>query len=418
MTLRLCALLMLVFPVLHSCSEAQEALPAPDPVAQDSLRLSYNFISYQLTYHRLLMLHLRASVARDTGSEAYRAYRATVQPLFAALDAATDSVSNRQALHRLYSEHRTLATFVKHYSEDAFPPLADAPKEIHQIRTRPPGHNPAIEYNMEHAAMSVLSVFHRPCNTSVPFYECSRTDMSLLPETEAKLLLRLFRGTLFFKKGFHYLANREFHAGIEWLHAQPNAELVSSKQVLNLPMYSNGAMHTYLSGLFHAMRGSNKLFIDSAFAATATADLDQFNSSVKTLGLSNELAWSVEAYSAMQRGNSIAAIAATEQLKNSAELTPSERSQLQAAIDYLEHRDPETVLKDIYTRHFVGNLLTRHLFAKGAAANWPALCQQTQSINVEAALAAIEQSAHFMRQMQVFTQRDSTAVAAHQGLPT
>ena len=345
-------------------------------LAEDRAKLAKSLDSFELTYYRSVIIGIRTAASSDTTGMAKAILKARQLAHHLHRNNATDTASAEGPnVVKLYLDYRDVAEFVKNTDEDEFPTLQEGLAALYQ---RPESRDPLLQgdekaraQNMEHATLSVLTTAYPPLGKSIPLYECSKTNPALIPNSDLKMLLHLFRGSVFMVHKLNYLAEYEITEGIAWQEAHPDGPYPESQSYLSAAGIEPAHAATSVHGLLYLLRGSDRLMMKRAIDhERAMSDLRVFVDDAHKIGLNNELVHAVEAYLAMEEGNKEAAIEALSKLRTSDLLTEDERSEIDASIEYIQSREEGAPLNSVQDKVFLGKVVSRWVYRKAQNVDW------------------------------------------------
>ena len=291
-----------------------------------------------------------------------------------------------------------LRAFVKAHDEDDFPTFieGDAIRSGDPVLTfvngreatlMPPLEGEAKQYlqSIEHTLISAFLFVDRSQYTTrgMMLYECSRSNMAMLPDSEPKAWLQLVRGFLFFDRGLPYLAEKEYSDNLDWLYRVPDVELPITRTIMIWAPMFTGEKYTPTVVLPNDLAYRVQLLQNHLLRAIVRSSMKRKVDEERTLqdfeaivrvareaGLDNELVWAVEAYLFLEQGNTDNALRSMQKLRNSPWLGDAERKTIDKSIRYLEKREPGKAMNGLYDRGSMGQLLFQYFLAKAKDQDW------------------------------------------------
>lgn len=346
--------LSLVFLFAGCSSEkTDEAL-----LEQDRVALNENLISGKVVPYKFVKLMIRGYASEDTTSPKFKAFKKDsdqlVQKMMKLNHADDLSVKDYWAMYQIYDQ---MDEFVTQTDEDEFPVIVDAfrkfwdeTKSTHYFK----GKEKAAQEAIEHAFLTVLAMASSSLGSEIALYECSETDIELLPDSELKSNLRFLRGFVFMQKGLYYLAENEYTNNLEWLKKNKDIDLSYTMNAMQLGTFDKKQSYVAYRAMNHLYRGIDRLMMERDIDhERALKDFEQVLKDCKTLKIDNELVWTIDVYVQLEKGNKDKVIISLNKLKKSKLLTQDDKALIDECIGYLKKDDPETALKEVYDKVFM-----------------------------------------------------------------
>ncbi|MCV6629509.1 MAG: short-chain dehydrogenase [Flavobacteriaceae bacterium] len=352
---------------------------------KDKRELVENLDSYKVTSYKFGKILIRASAEKDTISSEFQHFKSDLDRIFN--KAVKYDLENPESLSVLdyvsiYRDYKKMEDFIMETDEDIFPTLLDVfnvtyGDSISKQRAYLKGEEKVYLQNIEHAVLSAIVILSKDMGKEVSLYECSKTNPSLLPDSEIKTLLRYFRGFLFYEKELYYLSEYEITSNIDWLNNNKGVDLPYTRAMFQWGNLNNEQTHIGIHSLNHLFRGFDRLMMESEMdEKRALEDFEVFLKDAKEIGLNNEIVWSVEIYLYLKNEENEKAIAALTHLKTSSLLSSEDKERIDESIEYVKGRKPGKVLNGFYDKYFLSKIATKYMFSILSNINWKKLMKK------------------------------------------
>ena len=324
----------------------------------DRVALNENLISGKVVPYKFVKLMIRGYASEDTTSSKFKAFKKDsdklVQKMMKLNHADDLSVKDYWAMYQIYDQ---MDEFVTQTDEDEFPVIVDAfrkfwdgTKSANYFK----GKEKAEQEAREHAFLTVLAMASSSLGSEIALYECSETDIELLPDSELKSNLRFLRGFVFIQKGLYYLSENEYTNNLEWLKKNKDVDLRYTMNSMQLGSFDKKQSYVAYRAMNHVYRGMDRLMMERDIDhERALEDFEQVLKDCKTLKIDNELVWTIDVYVQLEKGNTDKAIVSLNKLKKSKLLTDDDKALIDECVEYLEKDDSETALKEVYDKVFM-----------------------------------------------------------------
>ncbi|WP_343635420.1 short-chain dehydrogenase [Fluviicola sp.] len=416
---KLLYLSLLLFLIACSSEKTDEELLELDRIA-----LNENLVSGKVVPYKFVKLMFRGYASDDTTSTKFKAFKRDSDKLvqkIMKLNRADDlSVKDYWAMYQLYDQ---MDGFVTQTDEDEFPVIVDAfrrfwdgTKSAHYFK----GKAKAEQEAREHAFLTILAMTSSSLGTEIALYECSETDVELLPDSELKGDLRFLRGFVFMQKGFYYLSENEYSNNLEWLKKNKNLDLRATINSMQLGQFDQKQAYAAFRAMNHLYRGVDRLMMEREIDhERVLEDFEQVLKDCKTLKIDNEAVWAIEVYVHLEKGENDKAIASLEKLKKSKLLTDDDKALIDESIEYLKKDDPETVLKDVYDKVFMLKIASAFTYNRLKDVNTNKLLKKSKTPNASKIAKKTEVLENAVDQIDGFsngeTLKEATKKAGEEG---
>ncbi|PCJ83425.1 MAG: hypothetical protein COA57_11365 [Flavobacteriales bacterium] len=374
----------------------------------DRERLEESLNGIILDYYKFLKVSLRVMPVLDTTIEEHRKIRELNDKLFPGMfDNSTSTtyvaeVTNKkntlQEATEFVSAYLALRKFARNHDEDEFPTLLEGQARLNgdslkimvngeMVYIWPPLEGEAKEslQSLEHILFSAFMLIDRSqqFSESILLYECSKSNMETLPESDLKAVLQMIRGILFFDQDLLYLSEKEYSENLNWLYENPNEELPITSTIFFWAPFFTGeyvgravvvpheAAYYALILTNHTLRAMSRLTMDREIDEERA--MEDFEAIVKTaheVGVQNEAVWSIEAYLYLHQEKSEETIVALKKLRDSELLSDDERKTIDEAIKYQEKREPGKALNGVYDKYFLNKIMIKYMYNKVKKQDW------------------------------------------------
>lgn len=375
---------------------------------RDQKKLERSLDGIVLDHYKFIKTGLRVMPVLDTTIAEHRMIKELVAKHFPGAfdeghsDGVQQEKQNRswelREISDFISAFLDLRAFVQEHDEDDFPTFleGDAMRSGDSVMTfvdgrevmrMPPLEGEAKQHlqSIEHTLFSAFMFADRSreFTKSMVLYECSKSNMDVLPGSDPRVWLQMVRGFLFFDQGLPYLAEKEYSENLDWLYRNPDADLPITRTILFwaplvtgekighpvvVPQRAAHQAQVLNNHLLRAVvRSSMKRKVDEE---RTMEDLEAIVRTAREAGLDNELVWAVEAYLHLEEGNTDEALKGMQKLRNSAWLGDDERKTIDRSIRYLEKREPGKAMNGLYDKSFMGELLLQYFYAKAKEQDW------------------------------------------------
>lgn len=325
---------------------------------QDRIALNENRISGKVVPYKFVKLMIRGYASDDTTSVTFKAFKKDsdklVQKMMKLNHADELSLKDYWAMYQIYDQ---MDEFVTQTDEDEFPVIVDAFRKFWDGTKSGnyfKGKAKAEQEAREHAFMSLLAMASSSLGSEIALYECSETNIELLPDSELKSNMCFLRGFIFMQKGLYYLSENEYTSNLEWLKKNKDIDLTYTVNAMQLGKFTKKESHTAYRAMNHLYRGIDRLMMEREIDhERALEDFEQVLKDCKTLKIDNEAVWAIEVYVHLEKGENDQAIASLNKLKKSKLLTADDKALIDETIEYLKKDDSETALKEVYDKVFM-----------------------------------------------------------------
>jgi len=369
-------LLILTFSCSNNDKTDQQLLE------NDKKALVENLASYKVTSYKFGKIIIRASAEKNTISPEFQSFKSDLDKIFNKV--IKYDLENPESLSVLdyisiYRDYKKMEDFIIQTDEDIFPTLIDAfnvtygtyGDSLSKQREYLKGEDKVYVQNIEHSVLSAIVILSKDLGKEVALYECSKTHLNLLPDSEIKTLLQYFRGFLFFEKGLYYLSEDEISRNIDWLNNNKEVELPYTRDMFRWGNLNNEQTHIGFHALNHLFRGFDRLMMKREIdEKRALEDFEMFLKDAKKIGLDNEIVWSVETYLYLKNEENEKAIIALTKLKTSNLLSFNDKEKIDESIEYVKNRKPGEVFNGIYVKYFLSKIATKYMFSILAKVDW------------------------------------------------
>ncbi len=406
-------ILLLVTLVLISCSSEEKTDAAL--LKLDKKKLEKSLDSYKIFPYKFGKIAIRSSVTKDTISEEYQKFKTTLDKISKRL--MRHDLSNPDKLSVLdylsiYRDYKKMENFIMKTDEDIFPTLVDALRVTYadSISRKLPyvsGNNKKIVEGLEHAVLSAIVILSKDLGKEVSLYECSKTDLNVLPDSELKALLSYFRGFLFFEKKLYYLSEDEISRNIAWLDKNEGIDLPYTRAMFQWGNLSNEQTHIGFHALNHLFRGFDRLMMERDIdEKRALEDFEAFLKDANNIGLNNEITWSIETYLYLKTEEKEKAIASLEKLKTSTLLSTREKEKIEESITYLKDRETGKLLNGVYDKFFLSKIATKYMFSVLSKVDWQKLLKDNNVPHTDEMFVVIDNFKNFIENLSTYTSAD------------
>ena len=365
------------FILIISCTDKNQSDSAL--LEKDKLELVKNLDADKITTYKFGKILIRASVEKNTISPEFQSFKSDLDRIFN--KAVKYDINNTESLSLLdyisiYRDYKKMQDFIIKTDEDVFPTLSDAfnvayGDSVSKKQSFYSGKDKLYAQNIEHGVLSAIVVLSKDLGKEVSLYECSKTNPTLLPDSEIKTLLQFYRGFLFFEKKLHYLSEDEITSNINWLNKNKNVDMSLTKAFFKWGNLSNDQTHIAFHSLNHLFRGFDRLMMEREIdEKRALEDFEVFLKDANKIGLSNEIVWSIETYLYLKKEDNAKAINSLNKLKNSDLLSSSDKKNIDESIEYLKDRKSGKVLNGFFDKFFLSKIATKYMFAILSKVDW------------------------------------------------
>ncbi|MGD1843014.1 MAG: hypothetical protein ACFB0B_19290 [Thermonemataceae bacterium] len=402
-------LLVLIFPV--GCSEKTDE----ELLERDKDALEESLDSYKVNTYKFAKISIRASVEKDTISSEFQSFKKDLDRISNQLVKYNTNAENLSVLDyiSMYRDYKRMEAFISKTDEDTFPTLIDAFNVIHgdstsETREYYVGEEKEYVQNIEHAVLSAIVILSRDLGKEVALYECSKTQPTLLPDSEIKTLLQFFRGFLFFEKGFYYLSEDETSRNIDWLNNNKNIDLPYTRVFFQWGNLDQKQTHTGFHALNHLFRGCDRLMMEREIdEERALQDFEAFLQDANKIGIDNEIVWAIETYLYLKYEENDKAATALAKLKQSSLLSSDEKEVIDESIEYLKNREAGKVLNGVYDKYFLGKIVTKYILSILSKVDWKKVLKDQNIPHVDEIFETIESLENFVEGLEKYSSTDN-----------
>ncbi len=375
-------ILILLLILSFGCSD--EGKTDKELLERDIKTLAKSLDSYKITTYKFGKIIIRASAEKDTISSEFQSFKSDIDEIFSKIVKYNENPSSLTILDyiTIYRNYKNMKDFINETDEDIFPTLFDAfnlayGDSLSKKREYVKGKKKIYVQNIEHAILSAIVILSKDLGKEVSMYECYKTKPELLPNSEIKTLLQYFRGFLFFEKKLYYLSESEISRNIEWLNNNKDVDLPYTRALFKWGNLNNKQTHIGLHSLNHLFRGFDRLMMERQIdEKRALEDFEMFLKDTKSIGLDNEIVWSIETYLYLKHEENEKAIASLTKLKTSDLFSSGDKEKIDEAIEYLKNRKPGKVLNGLYDKAFLGKIATKYMFSILSQVNWKKILKE------------------------------------------
>ena len=406
------AIILFIF-IAISCSK--EPKTDSELLAKDKADLAESLQSYKVTTYKFGKIMIRASVATDTISPEYQAFKTDLNKIskliFNIGEKGTEDLSVLDYIS-IYRDYKKMEDYIAETDEDIFPTLAEVfalTYDDAQLANQPFAKGTEKEYsqNIEHSILSAIVLLSKDLGKEVSLYECSKTKPDLFPDTELKTLLMYYRGFLYFEKGFYYLSEDEYSRNITWLNEHPDVDLPDIKSWFKMADLNNEQTHIAFRSMNHLFRGFDRLAMDRDIdKERALEDFEKFLKGSKEVGIDNEMIWAVEIYMYLHNGEKDKAIASLTKLKSSKLLSAKDKKSIEESIAYLKEREAGELLNGAYDKFFLGKIASKYMLSVLAEVDWQKVLEENDVPHTKEMFETIEKFQDFIATMDTYTSED------------
>ena len=378
--------IVLLQTLLVSCSDENKT--DQELLDRDKKELRENLKSSKVTFYKFGKIAVRSSASKDTKSAEFKSFKSSFDRVYKNL--VKHNISSEESLSLLdyvsiYRDYNKMEDFIMKTDEDKFPTLIEAfalngdEAKINKHKYLKGEEKEFVE-NVEHSVLSAVVLLSRNLGKEVALYECAETNPGKLPDSEIKTLLHLFRGFLFFEKGYYYLSEDEISKNITWLNKNEKVDLPYTRSIFKWNNQDNVKTHLGLHAFNHLFRGFDRLMMERTIdEKRALQDFEMFLKDANKIGLDDELTWSIESYLYLKNEENEKAIASLTKLKSSDLLSSKEKESIDESIAYLKNREPGKVLNGAYDKYFLSKIATKYVFAILSEVDWKKNTRRTRS---------------------------------------
>lgn len=379
--------------LILSCSDNKKSDEYMLEKDRQELQKSLNVKS--VAFYKFFKVMIRSSVETDSVSPEFVKFKEDMDRVFLRFikyDSSID-LSTRDFIS-IYRSYRKMDGFLKKTDEDIFPTFSEV---IHNLSDdtiyfpRIRGEHKLIREAQEHAILSVLTLISKDLGKEITLYECSETETDLLPDSEFKTLIMLFRGFVFWQKDLYYLSEYEISSNIQWIeNHQDNNYPLTQNLIRGLNLDSTKS-YLVLHAFNHLFRGFDRLMMDRRIdEKRALEDFEVFLKDSRELGFDNEIIWSIETYLYLKKGESEKAVGSLKKLKYSEILTTREKEKIDEAIQYLEKRKSRKVLKGVFDKLFIAKITSGYFLGILRGVEWEQVLEENNVKHSELIMRYLE----------------------------
>lgn len=400
--------IIIVLFLIISCDDSKTD---EELLEKDKIALEEGLDSYKVSSYKFGKILIRSSAEKDTVSAEFQSFKADLDRIFDKV--VKYDLENPESLSLLdyisiYRDYKRMEEFIMETDEDIFPTLSDAFNVIYgdSVSRRKEyytGKEKTHVQNIEHAVLSAIVILSKDLGKEVSLYECSKTNPELLPDSEIKTLLQFFRGFLFFEKGYYYLSEDEISRNIDWLNKNKGIDLPYTRALFQWGNLDNEKTHTGFHSLNHLFRGFDRLMMEREIdEERALQDFEAFLKDANTIGLNNEVTWSVETYLFLKHEENEKAIASLKKLKTSSLLSSSDRKRIDESIEYLKNREPGKVLNGFYDKFFLSKIATKYMLSILSKVDWEKVMREQNVPHTKEMFETIENVQDFIENLNKY----------------
>ena len=344
-------------------------------IDQDLKTLKENLNTEKVIGYKFCKIMMRASADKDPNSKHHGAFKsqleANVNRLMKLDQSKQLSVSEYLSM---YNDYIQMRDYIVKTDEDVFPTFLESSSSFYGGKGRQKrlqGTAKLKQETYEHAVLSAVVMLSRDLGKEVALYECSETDPEQLEDSEFKSLILFYRGFVFCDKGLFYLSERDLTTNIDWLEKNPKTDLKWTRFFFGWAKLNNKRTHTGFLSMNYLFRGMDRLLMEREIDhERSLEDFEQFLKLSKEMGISTEITLSIEAYVALKKGENDRAINALTKLKDSPQLSDSEKKLIGECITYLKNDEADEVLDELYDKLFIAKIASNYMVNKTASIDW------------------------------------------------
>jgi|GEM_PF-519315 len=398
--------------IFSSCFNSTEEKTDQALLEKDRKTLENSMDSYKVLIYKFGKIALRSSTQKEGLSGEHQEFQEKLTRVSSKLQQQNpDGSLNLSTMEylSLFKDYRSMKSYVEKTDEDIFPTLfqglsTDFGKDTNVKMTVLTAEKKIQEQNMEHALLSGVVLLSRDFGTQISLYECSKTNPELMEGGEIKALMQYYRGFLFFNKGLNYLSENEFSQNIQWLKANPTADLAYTKAVFGWTGATDRHSYVGFLSMNHLFRGFDRLMMNREIdEQRALEDFEVFLQGTNEIGISNEATWGIETYLYIKKEEPEKAIASLNKLKTSDLLSAKEMRSIDETIGYLKDRESGKVLNGVYDKYFLSKVITKYMFAVLTDVDWKKILKEQDVPYTEEAFKTIDAFKSFLENMEPYT---------------
>ncbi|WP_130736711.1 short-chain dehydrogenase [Flavobacterium sp. J27] len=379
--------------IICSCKKEKTDL---ELLQKDKSNLEECLKTDEIAKYKFLKIAMRSSVPMENYPSEFLPFKDKLNDLSNTLkDVDTENISFLE-MASIYKDYLDLKKVIDKTDEDVFPTLIEAmqytnsEEKMTKQKLLAGDEKKKIE-TYEHAFLGIIGVISKSFGKSITLYESSKINPENIEDAGFKMIFQYYRGLIFMEKSLYYLSENEATKNIDWLNTNQKVDLQLIQTLFGWNNFDKEQNYIAFHSLNYLLRGIDRLSMERDIdEERGLDDFEVFLEDCNTLGLNNELSWSIDAYVSIKRENNQKAIVALKKLKNSSLLSKNDKEQIEETIRYLENRKQGEWINTVYDKAFISKIVISYVTDQLSKMDWEKILNESNIQDQKEVLLMIE----------------------------